>query len=177
MPIAYDEVAYQTEGSNYYVTHIDSLIPLWNVLAKRQRLTPLAPIPEIFLFAFNVEGKIDLHSRGFDDLTKYWVQSLQLLVGDEVQLQVGTVSGLSRYLAQVMSSSGHGSSDSDSSDNSHTNYGTTASSSFSSLSSAWSGGDGSVLCFEEVSLGVPQYNPTRRAIRQFSQHFRKVGNT
>lgn len=150
MPIAYDEVAYQTEGSNYYVTHMDSLIPLWSVLKKRQKKNPPDPLPEIFLFAFNVEGKIDLSTRAFDDYSKYWIQSLQLLMGD-VQLQLGTTDSLSRYLNLVIADGKR---------------------SFSGSGSA--SGDRGALCFGEVLFGVPQFNPTRRAVRSFAQDFRRV---
>mgnify|MGYP003385465468 FL=1 len=166
MPIAYDEVAYQTEGSNYYVTHTDSLLPLWNVLKKRQKATPHALLPEIFLFAFNVEGKIDLSTRAFDDFSKYWIQSLQLLLGD-VQVQVGTTAALSRHLHLAVIDGGVGGV---------AGVGTVRGSSSSSESE--SEGEGGALpgalCFGEVLFGAPQFNPTRRAVRSFSQDFRRV---
>jgi hypothetical protein len=168
MPIAYDEVAYQTEGSNYYVTHMDSLIPLWRVLTKRQKSTPHAPLPEIFLFAFNVEGKIDLLSSAFDDYSKYWIQSLQLLLGD-LQVQLGTAAALSRYLRQA---GGGGSRRTG-------GYGEYS----QLLGSAGSGGGrggerggGGSLCFQDVLWGAPQFNPTPRAVRSFSQDFRRVSS-
>jgi hypothetical protein len=156
MPIAFDEVAYQTEGSNYYVTHTDILIPLWNILKKHQKTHPGSPLPEIFLFAFNVEGKIDLLSPAFDDYNKYWIQSLQLLLGDAA-LQMGTLEGLSRYLSQAGAEDtyGHG-----------YNY--------ASQRKEESERGACCLCFEEVLFGVPQFNPTRRAVRSFVNDYRMV---
>lgn len=205
MPIAYDEVAYQTEGSNYYVTHMDSLLPLWNVLKKRQKATPHSRLPEIFLFAFNVEGKIDLSTRAFDDFSKYWIQSLQLLLGD-VQVQLGTMDAMSQYLMHAMhDGSGRGSGvgsgqwgsgtegegggggeggetpGSSGFDDAHHHlmaqrgdardrYNGSKRDGSRSRSSSSSG----ALCFGEVLFGVPQFNPTRRGVRSFSQDFRRV---
>ena len=146
MPIAYDTTAYQTQGSNYYVTHTDTLIPLWNFLTKLHKSTPSHTHTEVFLFAFNVEGKVDLISDAFDDYSKYWIQSLQLLLGD-IPLHMGTLSGLHHYLTTSLISE---------SERVHETV---------TMGS---------LCFGEVFFGVPQFIPTARATKRFSLDYRKV---
>ena len=152
VPIAYDERAYQTEGSNYYVTHMDSLIPLWNVLKKFKKSNSNSPLPEIYLFAFNVEGKVDLDTPAFDDYSKYWIQSIQLLLGD-IPLQFGTFKHFSRHLTNALRSMEH-----------------------SSMLGEYMKGyrQGMSLCFDDLLLGLPNFNPTRRAVQSYSHDFRMV---
>ena len=75
--IPYNKTKYQSDGSNYYVMHIDIVLPLWQHI--RQRVRRGDGIPWIIPVVLKPGGGIDLHTDAFTDPRRYWISSLQNL--------------------------------------------------------------------------------------------------
>jgi hypothetical protein len=151
LPIPYDPSEYQSDGSNYYVVHVDILLPLWNFLRSK----PKASSPFIILFPFNSKTQRDESSfryrnsdSAFHNLKKYWIHSLQLL-SDHQALIPGDLIGLSTPLLQPRP---------------HLN-----------LKLSWSPFNSGRVCFQNIQLGLPRYDrPSPISLRTFSQRYREV---
>eukprot|EP00602_Paraphysomonas_sp_CaronLab_P011825 CAMPEP_0185044108 /NCGR_PEP_ID=MMETSP1103-20130426/43268_1 /TAXON_ID=36769 /ORGANISM="Paraphysomonas bandaiensis, Strain Caron Lab Isolate" /LENGTH=311 /DNA_ID=CAMNT_0027584343 /DNA_START=577 /DNA_END=1512 /DNA_ORIENTATION=- len=101
--------------------------------------------PQIFLFAFDVEGNIDLNSSAFKDSRKYWIQSIQLLF-DTNAIVPGHMSAIHNHISRMIDFS-----------------------TYSRVNIL----DGFV-CFANVQLGVPSLDkPSPTIVRQFSRAYRE----
>ena len=80
--VPYNLDLYQSDGSNYYVIHVDVLIPLWQLMKVRYEKNNRSPIT-VVLFVRS-EFKIDLYSKAFLSRNSYWIASLQLILPNEI---------------------------------------------------------------------------------------------
>ena len=96
--LPYDREFYQSDGSNFYVIHVDIIIPLWNyhIRMKDQLSTPI-----IVIFPFNAQNQRDItsnHLIALQDVNKYWIKSIQILF-DSYILVPGTNQGISTFIS------------------------------------------------------------------------------
>ena len=153
LPFPYDSSAYQSDGSNYYVIHVDILLPLWNYLRSQTHSSPF-----ILLFPFNSNlqrhdsslNDRDHRTSAFHNLKKYWIHSLQIF-SNHRYLVPGDVTGLRTMISHSKTLSNL--------------------SNRSTLSSFNSGR----VCFQNIRLGLPRYDrPSPVSLRRFSQQYREV---
>lgn len=147
LPIPYDPSGYQSDGSNYYVIHVDILLPLWNYL--RGKLSP----PTIVIFPFNKHLQREMSSeyllKAFQDSNKYWIHSIQL--SSHHQLIPGTGKGIRLSLQRASSSPTEV-------------Y-------LHHLISRHS----TRFCFQNIQIGLPRYDrPSPISLKKFSQLYREV---
>jgi hypothetical protein len=148
LPIPFDPKAYQSDGSNYYVIHVDLLLPLWNFL--RTLFVSSTPSPNIFLFPFNSQSNRDLstNSTVFIDTKKYWIQAIQILF--EMSLLIpGDAHGITQFLLRSRREAERYEERLD---------------------------DQIVrICFQNIQIGLPRYDrPSVNSLRRFSSHYREV---
>lgn len=154
LPIPYDKATYQSDGSNFYVIHVDTLLPLWNYFRTLNPSTD-EELPIIFGFSFNIHGEVNLTSDAFIDPNKYWIRSVQLQFDHHV-LVPGTMDGLSQFASRLHTSNIHGS------------Y-------YPPRRFAFESG---TICFRNVQLGLPLFdNPSRASVSRFAAEFREVCGT
>ena len=85
IPLPYDSRLYHSDGSNFYVIHVDILIPLWKFL-KDQYYDKNKSSFRIILFVTNNELGIDLKSSAFISTQAYWISSIQQIFENEIIL-------------------------------------------------------------------------------------------
>ena len=151
MPIAYDEVSYQSDGSNYYVIQVDAAIPLWSYMRSQTAVGTGEHRPVIFGFAFNVKGEINFTTDAFRDTDRYWVRSLQLLF-DHHLLVPGTESGLRAYALRSLQGRPP-----------------------LVLTTQMTSEQIATICFREVRFGVPLLDlPSRSTVRRYAAEYRQA---
>jgi hypothetical protein len=94
VPIAYDRMYYESDGSNYYIIHVDNVIPLWNLI---ENIIKNRTNISIVLYAFNYHRKYNLFSDAFNNNNKYWIKSITLLY-PQIQFVSGTIEGFENYI-------------------------------------------------------------------------------
>ena len=87
--LPYDRTLYQSDGSNYYVVHMDILLPLYYHLVKLLQRAPNdrsgsdrtseAHYVVILSVMDSSSGTVDLDTDAFEDPHLFWMESLELL--------------------------------------------------------------------------------------------------
>jgi hypothetical protein len=154
LPIPYDRKAYQSDGSNYYVIHIDTVIPLWNLLRSRKskffRERNNAP-PTILLFPFDINGSRNnsTNDRSFGESNKYWIKSIQIMFDNSYILPASLSSLVPLSISYSAPSYVHSQS-------------TVPNKPYR-------------ICLADARLGTPLYDrPTSAAVREYSMSYRQV---
>jgi hypothetical protein len=149
LPIPFDPKAYQSDGSNYYVIHVDLLLPFWNFLQNVLSQSNKDPQDtKIFLFPFNGQSFRDVshNSTVFFDPKKYWIHALQIL--SELSLLIpGDAHGITQFPHRSRREAEQ----------------------YERLSQT------SRLCFRKIQIGLPRYDrPSMASLRRFSSRYRQV---
>eukprot|EP01041_Mallomonas_annulata_P007964 gene7964-16300_t len=85
LPIPYDKVQFQSDGSNYYVIHMDIVLPLWYHLRTLFRNSGgNDEHPWIIPIVLGQQSGIDLHTEAFRNKSKYWISSIQNILQTEL---------------------------------------------------------------------------------------------
>jgi hypothetical protein len=147
LPLPFDKETYQSDGSNYYVIHVDTVLPLWNYF---RTLNPVSAseYPVIIAYSFNIRGEINLTSEAFNDPNKYWIRSVQLQFDHHV-LVPGTLDGLRQFASRLAQS--------------HANPLMPPSP------------ETGTICFGNVQLGLALFDtPSRVSVARFAADYRQV---
>lgn len=72
----FDPRLYGGSGSNYYVFHVDILLPTWNYVKYKLNCKDA----KVFMFHY-LDGRAQLQSNIFSDDQSFWMQSLHYLFG------------------------------------------------------------------------------------------------
>lgn len=91
----HDPSVYGIDGSNYYVFHVDILLPVWNYLNYKLNCEHGAiGNKAVYLFHF-LDGKIKIDTDIFLSNTTFWSQSFQMAFGDRYfPVNAGTYGSL-----------------------------------------------------------------------------------
>ena len=143
----HDPLRYGISGSNYYVFHVDIILPLWNYINFKLKCP--SGIVRILMFHLGGDGRVVHSTDIYEDLTSFWMQSFRLVFGNQLipvhnksttfqwmskdQLLIPSIPADKQPLSQY--------------------------------------------CFEQISFGIPEYSfPSRKSISTLSAKMRHVSD-
>lgn len=147
--LPHDPSQYGSAGSNYYVFHVDILLPVWNHINFKMSCGAGAGMKDISVFVFHMQSnRILWDSDIFRSSDTFWTQSFRLLFGDNFKpFTLDSFRSLhDRDVAAAVATEGT------------------------------AGMSSPLLCFHTVSLGVPEFSsPSKKAVQSMAQLMRQVG--
>lgn len=148
--LPYDTSIYGPSGSNYYVFHVDILLPLLTHVQTKMNCAQ-GGRRDVTVFLFHMlDGAVRLDTDIFDDNDTYWSQAFRLICGmNYIPVSNANMESLidSKSKFAEMTIDGD-------------------------ITVPVSAG---LLCFDHVSFGVPEYsNPSKRSVYTLSTTMREV---
>lgn len=153
--LPHDPAQYGAAGSNYYVFHVDILLPVWNHVRNKLGCARGGSDDAVNIFVFHVQdNKIKMDSDIFQNQNSFWDQSFRFIfVSSYVPV---TAESLHRLQAPRAGAAAEVSPSGVIDRVRHEDFHGT-------------------LCFDHVSFGVPEYSyPSKRAVSSLNELMRKV---